>query len=96
MGGVMNLPFAFCQPKNILFIKRKNNMDKTTMILFILWMVLAVASFVCNFFIPVAFVRILGWVFGGFNMLIVISWITAYLKEKAAIRKYNKEMEKES
>ena len=61
------------------------------MILFTIWMVLAVASFVCNFFIPVTFVRVLGWVFGGLNLLIVISWVTAYFKEKAALKKSNKE-----
>ncbi len=67
------------------------------MILFILWMVLAVASFVSNFFIPVTFIRVLGWVFGGFNMLIITSWVTAYFKEKAALKKHNKEqIEKES
>ena len=54
-------------------------------------MVLAVASFVCNFFIPVTFVRVLGWVFGSLNLLIVISWVTAYFKEKAALKKSNKE-----
>ena len=72
-------------------------MDKFSTVLFILWMVLAVASFVCNFFIPVTFVRVLGWIFSGFNMLIVISWVTAYFKEKAALKKYNKEqIEEES
>lgn len=66
-------------------------MDKFSMILFTIWMVLAVASFVCNFFIPVTFVRVLGWVFGSLNLLIVISWVTAYFKEKAALKKSNKE-----
>lgn len=66
-------------------------MDKFSMILFTIWMVLAVASFVCNFFIPVTFVRVLGWVFGSLNLLIVISWVTAYFKEKAALKNSNKE-----
>ena len=66
-------------------------MDKFSLVLFTIWMVLAVASFVCNFFIPVTFIRVLGWVFGGFNLLIISSWVTAYFKEKAAMKKLNNE-----
>lgn len=65
-------------------------MNKFSMILFILWMVLAVASFVCNFFIPVAFVKVLGFVFGGFNLLIINSWVITYFQGLKASRELKK------
>lgn len=70
-------------------------MDKFSLILFTIWMVLAVASFICNFFIPVTFIRVLGYCFGGFNLMIISSWITAYFKEKAALKKQNSETKEE-
>ena len=65
-------------------------MNKFSMILFILWMVLAVASFVCNFFIPVTFIKVLGFVFGGFNLLIINSWVITYFQGLKAARELKK------
>lgn len=58
-------------------------MDKLSKILFGIWMLLAVISFVASFWAPIFF-KILGLVFGGMNILIILSWVIAYFQTIAA------------
>ena len=67
-------------------------MDKLSKVLFIIWMVLAVASFVAAFFVPVFWVKAISVSFGIVNMAIVLSWISATIQAK---KEYNKEKTKE-
>lgn len=59
--------------------------------MFILWMVLAVIAFVSSFW-AAGLVKIIGLVFGGFNLLIILSWITAAIQGLVQAKKV-KEME---
>ena len=63
-------------------------MNKLGKVLFIIWMVLAVLSFVVSFWAPLFF-EVLGLVFGGFNMLTILSWTISTIQE----RKRNKAKE---
>ena len=63
-------------------------MEKVSSVLLFVWMVLAVASFVASFWAPLFF-EVLGLVFGGFNMLTILSWTISTIQE----RKRNKAKE---
>lgn len=54
-------------------------MSKFSKILMIIWGVLAILSFVSAFFAPLYFM-IVGLVFGGMNMLVILSVVVAYLQ----------------
>ena len=65
------------------FIKK---MDNTNKVLFIIWIVLAVLSFIASFWAPVV-TMIIGLVFGGMNLAIIGTWLTATI---AAAKEYKK------
>ena len=68
-------------------------MDKLSKFLFGLWIVLAIAAFVGAFWATPAIVRTLGIIFGIINMMIVLSWVSAFIREKREIKKLKKEKE---
>lgn len=70
-----------CPTEKVLFIKRKSDMEKVSSVLLFVWMVLAVASFVASFWAPLFF-KVLGLVFGGFNMLTILSWTISTIQER--------------
>ena len=54
-------------------------MDKMTLVLFIIWMVFAVAAFVSSFW-AAGLVKFIGLVFGGLNSLIIFSWVITLIQ----------------
>ena len=66
------------------FIK-KIEMDKISVVLFICWIVLAIASFVCAFFATPFIVKLIGIIFGAENTLIIISWLLSIIQAKKVI-----------
>ena len=68
-------------------------MDKLSKVLFVLWIVLAIASFVGAFWIVQPVLRGVSVAFGIVNMMIVLSWISATIK---AAKENKKQKEKES
>jgi len=68
-------------------------MDKLSKVLFVLWIVLAIASFVGAFWIVQPVLRGVSIAFGIVNMMIVLSWISATIK---AAKENKKQKEKES
>ena len=66
--------------------------NKFSMILFLVWMVLAIASFVASFWAPLFF-KVLGIVFGSFNLMIIGSWVIAYFQDRAAAKKIAAKLE---
>lgn len=54
-------------------------MDKLSKILFLVWIVLAIASFVASFWAPIV-IKIIGLVFGSMNLMIIGSWVIATLQ----------------
>lgn len=67
-------------------------MDKFTKILMGIWVCLAILSFVCAFFCPLI-PKIIGLVFGGLNIITILSVVIAYLQGIYYKRKINKETE---
>ena len=67
-------------------------MDKLSKVLFVLWIVLAIASFVGAFWIVQPVLRGVSIAFGIVNMMIVLSWISATIKA-AKENKNQKKME---
>ena len=61
--------------------------------MFILWMVLAVIAFVSSFW-AAGLVKIIGLVFGGFNLLIILSWITAAIQGLVQAKRIKESEEK--
>ena len=57
-------------------------MNKFGKILFLAWVVLALASFICAFFTPIAAIKVLNLVFGGLNILTILSWVIATIQGK--------------
>ena len=55
-------------------------MNKLGTILFVLWMVLAIAAFIGAFWVTSPIVRTLGIIFGVMNLTIIMSWISASIK----------------
>lgn len=64
-------------------------MDKVTKTMFIIWAVLAVAAFVAAFFASPFWVKLLGWVFGLDNLILIFSYLVGMYQE----RKLNKKLE---
>lgn len=62
--------------------------NKLTKFLMAIWVVLAVASFVSGWFAPL-FWGIVNWVFGGLNLMIIISWTIALIQAR---KEYKKQM----
>ena len=56
-------------------------MDKLSKILFLVWIVLAIASFVASFWAPIV-IKIIGLVFGSMNLMIIGSWVIATFQKK--------------
>lgn len=67
-------------------------MDKFTKILMGIWVCLAILSFVCAFFCPLI-PKIIGLVFGGLNIITILSVVIAYLQGIFYKKKINKEIE---
>lgn len=55
-------------------------MSKLSNIMLIVWGVLALVSFVSAFFCPTLFFKIIGLVFGGLNMLVILSLVITWLQ----------------
>lgn len=66
-------------------------MNKLTKVLFIIWAILAVASFVAGFYAPM-WIKIIEVVFGIFNIAILLAWGTAAIQE---VKAHRSEMTKE-
>lgn len=88
--GVMNRGFAFVRKITPFIIKRSDMEDGIKAM--ILWGIMALAAFIVSFFIPVLWIKIVNWVFGGVNMLIVLSWAISTIQAR---REYKKLMNKE-
>lgn len=58
----------------------------------ILWGIMALAAFVASFFIPVLWIKIVNWVFGGVNILVLLSWVISTIKAR---KEYKRQMMKE-
>lgn len=65
-------------------------MDKLSKVLFVLWIVLAIASFVGAFWIVQPVLRGVSIAFGILNMMIVLSWISATIKAAKENKKQKK------
>lgn len=63
-------------------------MSKLSKVLFVIWMVLAIACFIGAFYVTPAFVRVIGVLFGIVNLMIIMSWGLATIQ---AIIEKNKE-----
>lgn len=58
------------------------------------WMVLAIASFVCSFWAAPLLMKVIGLVFGSLNLMIIGSWVISYFQDRAVARKYAEELAK--
>ena len=58
----------------------------------IFWGLMALVAFISAFFIPVIWVKIVNLVFGGVNMLVILSWLISVIQAKREYKKL-KEME---
>lgn len=56
---------------------------------------MALAAFISAFFIPVIWVKIVNLVFGGVNMLVILSWLISVIQAKKEFQKQKKGFEKE-
>lgn len=61
----------------------------------IFWGLMALAAFISAFFIPVIWVKIVNLVFGGVNMLVILSWVISVIQAKKEFQKQKKGFEKE-
>ena len=71
---------------------KEKSMDNLTKILMTVWMVLAIASFVCSFWAAPLLMKVIGLVFGSLNLMIIGSWAIGFVQ---AIREYYKTKKKE-
>lgn len=53
-----------------------------------IWCALAIMSFIASFFAP-TFIKIIGLTFGGLNMLVILTFIIAYIQSQI----YNTDLE---
>lgn len=65
-------------------------MNKLGKVMLGIWMVLAIAAFVLAFFTSPLFAKIIGLVFGGMNVLIILSLAISVVQGYALSRKMNK------
>ena len=70
-------------------------MDKLSKVLFVLWIVLAIAAFIGAFWATPAIVRTLGIIFGVLNLTIIMSWVSAIIQARKESRKRQTDFEKE-
>jgi len=70
-------------------------MDKTSKWLFLIWAVLAIAAFVGAFFTSPIWVKLIGFLFGAENIMILLSWIIAVIQGRKEYQKQTKDFEKE-
>ena len=68
-------------------------MSKLSKIMMIVWVCLAIASFVCAFFCPLI-PKIIGLAFGGLNILTIISLVITYFQGIYYKTRLEKEIEK--
>ena len=59
----------------------------------IFWGVLALIAFVSSFFIPVLWVKLVEAIFGGLNMVIVLTWIIGLAQARKEYKRQMKEKE---
>lgn len=62
-------------------------MSKLAKVLFAVWMILAIASFVGAFWATPAIVRTLGIIFGVLNLTIIMSWVSAIIQGRKEYKK---------
>lgn len=67
-----------------------SDMNKTSKIMMIVWAALAIVCFVCAFFCPLI-PKIFGLVFGGMNIMVIMTLVITYLQGLY----YNKKIEVE-
>ena len=65
-------------------------MDKLSTVLFVLWIVLAIAAFVGAFWVAQPVLKGVSIAFGIINMMIVMSWISATVKAVKENKKQKK------
>ena len=53
----------------------------------IIWGLMALVAFISTFFIPVIWVKIVNLVFGGVNMLVILSWVISVIQAKREYKK---------
>ena len=70
-------------------------MDKLSKVLFVLWIVLAIAAFIGAFWATPTIVRTLGIIFGVLNLTIIMSWVSAIIQARKESRKQQTDFEKE-
>ena len=63
--------------------------DKKTTIIFIVWCVMAVVSFITGFFLPLL-PKIINIAFGSMNLLIIGAWLASIVEGKIEYRKQQK------
>lgn len=68
-------------------------MERLSNALFIAWIVMAIMAFVCGFFVNPLLPKIISLVFGGLNMVIILSWITGTIQARKELNNKNKELE---
>lgn len=56
----------------------------------IFWGLMALVAFISAFFIPVIWVKIVNLVFGGVNMLVILSWVISVIQAKREYKKIKK------
>lgn len=67
-------------------------MEKTGKIMLLIWVILALISFVSSFWAPLYF-KIIGLIFGGVNVIVILTWIISYFILKFQHKKLQKEIE---
>lgn len=82
--------FHFCPPAEPLYLKRSDMEDGIKTMIF--WGLMALVAFISAFFIPVIWVKIVNLVFGGVNMLVILTWVISVIQAKREYKKI-KEME---
>lgn len=68
-------------------------MEKSDYIIFGLWMILAVVNFIVAFWAPMLFPKIVELAFGGFNLLIILTWTIGTIRARKEYKK--QQMKKE-
>ena len=66
-------------------------MDNLSKVMFIIWMVLAVSSFISGFYLPFSAIKVIVVTFGVVNMAIILSWVASIIGARRELKKKNKE-----
>lgn len=80
--------FHFCPPIEPLLLKNSDMEDGIKTMIF--WGLMALVAFISAFFIPVIWVKIVNLVFGGVNMLVILSWVISVIQAKREYKKIKK------